>query len=220
MGATYDLVISAADLVEERIGDFLSERHLPVSSVADLGSVEIYDDNVTLIGPSQNGFVQVVVHCSALGIDLADWYEFNPLAAALARQGKASLHLWSLDSGFVAGYSGYLDGAKVESDHCFSKHAKRTDMLMESVQTPTTQEGNSLQKFLQKGKPSDTSVWKNDGDLELGIANLVAKMGFDAHLVGLFEALDNQEGIAVYDDKYRAVHLSSWKAFIFDEHQK
>ena len=101
MGANYDFVISSADAIGERIGDFLSGRDLAVLSVTELGTVDIDDDKVVLFSPCQKGLVQVVAHCSALGIELADWYECNPLAAALSEHGQPSLHLWSLDSGFV-----------------------------------------------------------------------------------------------------------------------
>ena len=220
MGANYDFVISSADAIEERIEGFLSRRDLAVISAAELGTVEIDDDKVILIGPSQDGLVQVVVHCSAVGIDLTDWYDSNPLAAALSQQGQPSLHLWSLDSGFVSGYSAYRDGVKVEADHCFSIHAKNKVELMESVATPRTQRGNTLQTFLRKDESTVTSGWKKDGDLELGMASLVAKMGFDVHLVDLYDALDDHEGVAVSGDNYQVVELSAWKAVLLHECSK
>lgn len=220
MGANYDFVISSADAAEQRIENFLAARDRAVLSVAELGAVQIDDDNVVLISPSRDGLVQVVAPCFALGIDLADWYEVNPLAAALSEHEHSSLHVWSLNSGFVAGYSAYDEGMKVEADHEFSKHANHTDQLMESVKTPRTLKRNTLRKFLRAEEPTVISEWKKDGDLEQGIACLMAHMGFDAHLVDFFDALDDQEGIAVSDDNSFSVHLSAWKAIVFNKSSK
>jgi len=216
MGADYDFVLSPAEDAVQHIESFLSERELTVHSVAELAAVSLNDDRAVLISPGQAGRVQIVADCSSLMVDLANWFECNPLAAALSRYGRPTLHLWSLDSGFVAGYSAYDDGKKVEADHVFSKHAVNTEELMKSVPAPRTQAGDTLQKFLRTADAAGTPGWKQSAGLERGIARLAADMGFGVHLVDFYEALDDQIGMAVVGDDYRDVDLSSWTAIVFD----
>ncbi len=218
MGAYYNIVISPAcdyDVMVREIGTFLSMRGLRLMEVAALESVDISDHNALLISPPANGWVEIVTG-QGIGID-STWYASNPLASFVSASLRNCIHIWSLNSGRVAGYAVYADGKNEECDVVFSKYAKNTSELMDGVPTPLNRPGQLLKSLVGIDFRRFMAC---HGTLENGMGQLVAQIGFQVHLVDYFDATDDKQGVAVEGSTYEPVTLRGWTAIRFARHEE
>jgi len=218
MGANYDLILTPANVpstLDRHIHDFLLTRGLRVEAVSDLVTARISGDKVILYSPPASCWLQVLGSCSAIGIELGTWFHCNPLAGYLSTQLAHCIHLWSLDSGFVAGYSIYTNGNKSECECVFSVHARSTREIIDGVPTPLSLPGQQLKSLL--GHETDfASFIAQYEDLEIGVAALVARIGFKVHLVEYYNAIDDKQGSVIVGSNYEAIQLTGWTAIQFD----
>jgi hypothetical protein len=216
MGANYDLIISRGapekDLVEI-ISHFLSATGLEVAQVGKLQSLDIPDDKAILLSPPTGGWIEMAALPSAMEITLATWFHFNPVAAHVSRSVGECIHLWSLDSGYVAGYTVYLDGELAGRECIFSRKAKSRNEVMAGVPTPEQRPSKALATALQTAYDfaADLCHYSN---LEVGMAALVSRFGFHVHLLDFYEATEEKIGIAVLNSKYVDVDLTDWTAIL------
>src|SRR5262245_4629933 len=145
MGANYDTLIVSLEQAEplaDNISRYLTMQGFTIEEVCELHAAKIKGDQAVLLSPPRGGWAQLIANSSGLRVGLPDWFQANPLAGYLSFGSNTCLHLWSLNSGFVAGYSVYRAGSNRESDHLFSSRARRTDLLMPGVPTPPRQPGD------------------------------------------------------------------------------
>ena len=91
------------------------------------------------------------------------------------------------------------------------KHAKNIEFLMSGVATPARKPGNVLSRSLRM-KYDFHSELNASENLEIGLAALVARFGFRAHLIDSSEAVDEMVAIVVTSGEYDIVDLGDWTA--------
>lgn len=217
MGANYDIILSRCGELDDFIEDvagLAAEQH-SVDCVLDLADAEILDERALLVGVPRGGWIQVLAGASGLSCPLDRWFDDNPVGRVLSQRVPHCIHVWSLNSGHVAGYSLFESGIKRECAVVFAKSARNRTDLMLHVPVPARLGGGRLGEIIgQPGYDFSTDVGAQS-NLEMGVARFMSKFGFPVHLVDFFDATDDKLGSAVVDGSYHAVPLTGWKAVLF-----
>jgi hypothetical protein len=215
MSANYDVIISRApslNLMNVLLTDFLSGRGLNVTSIDQLDTVDITGHNAILLSQPNSGWLQILPG-SEIRIDTT-WYASNPLGGYLSSKVESSIHIWSLDSGRVAGYAIYSGGKKSDCQCVFSKYSKNTAELMDGVPVPEDHRGTMLSLLAHIDHDFSGFMARYDS-LEIGVGELIARFGFEVHLVDYYDATDEKQGSAIERGKHRPVQLLGWTAIMF-----
>ena len=175
---------------------------------------------VCFIGPQRGTkWVPVVANCSTLKISLCDWYNLNPLARHLSAGTGASIYLWCYDSGYVAGYSLFLQGELEEAQTVFSRSVMGEDTkLMPGVPIPDDHQGQtSLATVLNNPEFDYRQFMKHYDDLEDATAAFVVSFGVVEHLCDFDLLARGMGGVAVIEGKYQPISLSDeWVVIIYE----
>jgi hypothetical protein len=198
----------------EQIVAFVGLRH-SVDSIEPLEKCKIADDRAVLLSQSCNGWSQILGNCDGLRYAMSEWFVENPMCKYLSATLGEALHLWTLNSSTVAGYSLFRDGRKCESTTVFAEVPPGRNDVMPGVPAPEDRPGQRLGEILGRTGFSFSNEMRKEKNLEIGIAQIVASLGFDVHLLDFYNATDGFEGIGIEAGRYRGVPLSGWRAILF-----
>jgi hypothetical protein len=217
MGANYDVLIASGAVQSDVLtsaAKFLAKRSLNLTGIVPLHDANINDDCAILVSMPENRWIGIVASAPGIRVPLAEWFNENPLGVYLSEAVRTVVHLWSLDSGYVAGYTVYSSGKRIGGECVFANEATSKDELMPGVPAPKDRNGGALSRLL--GAQYDfVREMRKCPNLEIGLASLVAQFGFAAQLLDYYEAIDDHRGIAVVGNKYVTVDLCTWAALVF-----
>src|SRR5262249_46583179 len=143
-------------------------------------------DNVFFIGPNTSSpWIPLAYQGGPrmLRVSGQDNYSRNPFAAYLSRSLSPVLFLWSLDSGYVSGYSLYEKGDLTESEVLFCSSARIQDELFPNEKVPTIGRRGRLGYYLHDPEFDYKRFTSQFGSLEEATGMLAAQLGLDVHLI-------------------------------------
>jgi hypothetical protein len=226
LGANYDMILVAGasqSQVVDSVTAFLQQQGYckrdVVSHDTFLENRPEQTDMVCFIGPQRgDGWLPVVANCSTLRVSLSDWFNTNPLARHLSMGTRASIHIWSQDSGFAAGYSMFLQGQQQETRTVFWAGAsQRPSLLMPNVPVPEYHGSTTLGNVLNKPEFDYGAFVSGYRNLEHATAAIADSFGVLEQLCDFDHLARGKDAMTIFDKKYLPISLSDeWVVIIYE----
>jgi len=220
MGASYNTILVPAldrNAILGAVGSFLGEHGAKIVRVENqMHSGAPFATNsakVVLFGsPSASGWLPVSSWADGL-IAYPTWYQANPLAASLSRSASLAIYLFSVDSGFVAGYTAFVGGGLVEGQ---TVPWKDGESVGPDFDLPVSAPGhdNRLRAALNDADFDYVRFIRRFPSVEEATGALMARFGLDCHLMDPLDMLDGR-GLALVDGQYVDVPLTGWSCITY-----
>lgn len=214
MGANYDMLVIAGCAegeVVEWVREVIGGWGARVTRVGRVGEVESRGGREVVVGPVMGG-KRIVA--GEMGCEVGRWVSENPLGGGLSKRCGGCVHLWTYDSGGVAGYTVYVGGG-VRARDCRWVQALSAAGVGARLGGVTgdvlKKDGETLWGVREKFSSIDDSA------LEQGMASVAAGLGLGVHLVDMTGVVDEGEAVAVEAGEYVLKDLSGWRVVEFEE---
>lgn len=128
------------------------------------------------------------------------------------------IYFFSFDSGFVSGYSIFVDGKQIEAQAIpWSSNHELADFTP-SINGP--KQPTCLGEFLGDATFDYETFARSFTNLEIATAALADRLGLNVHLLDPLDIHDGDGGITVEADNYDTVELSNWMAVYYEKESK